>query len=80
MCRRHRAGEEPSRQLPKLDVAGSSPVSRSRINNLHPSQNLLYYIEAPSRSLLFRRPYDVYVHFGVMERSKRVGSTPLEPA
>jgi hypothetical protein len=40
----------------------------------------LYYIEAPSRSLLFRRPYDVYVHFGVMERSKRVGSTPLEPA
>ena len=25
-------------QLPKLDVAGSSPVSRSRINNLQPLQ------------------------------------------
>ena len=41
MRRKAQAGEEPSRQLPKLDVAGSSPVSRSIFNHLR-TPRILY--------------------------------------
>jgi hypothetical protein len=47
--------------IPKLDVAGSTPVSRSKINNLQPPQKPALFCTTlrPSRSLSLRHTDDL---------------------